>query len=39
MGKRYRSMHRKVNGKVREIGPGGVLLELPFKMAEVVGRT
>ncbi len=35
---RYRSMHRKVNGKVREIGPGGVLLELPFKMAEVVGR-
>ena len=22
MGKRYRSMHRKVNGKIREAGPG-----------------
>ena len=38
MGKRYRSMHRKVNGKIREAGPCGVLLELPFKVAEVIGN-
>ena len=37
MGKRYRSMHRKVNGKIKETGAGGVLLELPLKMAEVIG--
>lgn len=38
MGKRYRKMHRKVNGKIREISEGGILLELPFRVAEVVGR-
>ncbi len=37
MGKRYRSMQRKVNGKIREIGEGGVLLELPLRVAEAIG--
>ena len=37
MEKRYRKMHRKVNGKIREVSEGGVLLELPFKVAEVIG--
>ena len=36
MEKRYRKMHRKVNGKDREIREGRVLLELPF-VAEVIG--
>jgi len=38
MEKRYRKMHRKVNGKIREIGEGGILLELPLRVAEVIGR-
>jgi transposase-like protein len=37
MEKRYRKMHRKVNGKIREISEGGVLLELPLRVAEVMG--
>ena len=37
MEKRYRKMHRKVNGKIREVSEGGVLLELPFRVAEVIG--
>ena len=37
MGKRYRSMQRKVNGKIREISEGGVLLELPLRVAEAIG--
>lgn len=37
MEKRYRKMQRKVNGKIREIGEGGVLLELPLRVAEVIG--
>lgn len=37
MEKRYRKMHRKVNGKIREISEGGILLELPLRVAEVVG--
>jgi transposase-like protein len=36
MGKRYRKMARKANGKIREIGERGVLLELPLPMAEVI---
>jgi transposase-like protein len=31
-------MHRKVNGKIREISEGGILLELPLRVAEVIGR-
>jgi putative transposase len=38
MEKRYRKMVRKVNGKIREIGRGGVLLELSLKVAEVIGN-
>jgi transposase-like protein len=38
MEKRYRKMHRKVNGKIREISEGGILLELPLRVAEVIGR-
>jgi putative transposase len=38
MEKRYRKMHRKVNGKIREINEGGILLELPLRVAEVIGR-
>lgn len=38
MEKRYRKMHRKVNGKIREIREGGILLELPLRVAEVIGR-
>ena len=36
MKKRYRTMQRKANGKIREIGEGGILLELPLPMAEVI---
>lgn len=38
MGKRYRKMVRKVNGKIREVGGGGVLLEFPLPVAEVIGN-
>lgn len=36
MKKRYRKMERKVNGKIREIGESGILLELPLPVAEVI---
>jgi putative transposase len=36
MKKRYRNMQKKANGKVREIGDGSVLLELPLSVAGVV---
>ncbi|HSB30910.1 MAG TPA: IS256 family transposase [Candidatus Sulfobium mesophilum] len=36
MKKRYRNMQKKANGKVREIGNGSVLLELPFSVAGVI---
>jgi len=39
MEKRYRKMLRKVNGKIREISEGGVLLELPLRVAEAIGVT
>ena len=38
MEKRYRKMQRKVNGKIRELGEGGILLELPLPVAEVIGN-
>lgn len=37
MKKRYRKMKKKTNGKIREIGNEGVLLELPMPVAEIVG--
>ena len=36
MKKRYRNMRKKANGKIREIGDGGVLLELPLPVADVI---
>ena len=36
MKKRYRNMQKKANGKVREIGNGSVLLELPLQVAGVI---
>ena len=36
MKKRYRNMQKKANGKVREIGEGRVLLELPLSVAGVI---
>ncbi len=36
MRKRYRNMKKKANGRVREIGEGGILLELPLPVADVV---
>jgi putative transposase len=36
MKKRYRNMEKKANGKVREIGDGKVLLELPLSVAGVI---
>lgn len=36
MKKRYRNMQKKANGKVREIGEGSVLLELPLAVAGVM---
>ncbi len=36
MGKRYRKMERKVNGRIREIVDGRVVLELPLPVAEVL---
>ena len=36
MKKRYRNMQKKANGKVREIGNGSVLLELPLSVAGVI---
>lgn len=37
MEKRYRKMARKVNGKIREVRDGRVLLEIPLPLAEVIG--
>src|SRR5512135_2440301 len=37
MEKRYRKMRKKANGKIREIGGGGVVLELPFPVADIIG--
>jgi transposase-like protein len=36
MKKRYRNMQKKANGKVRELGDGRVLLELPLSVAGVI---
>ena len=36
MKKRYRNMQKKANGKVREIGGGRVLLEVPLPVAGVI---
>ncbi|MCG6551536.1 MAG: IS256 family transposase [Candidatus Magnetominusculus sp. LBB02] len=36
MEKKYRKMTRKASGKVREIGEGDVVLELPLSVAEVM---
>lgn len=36
MGKAYRTMGRKVNGKVREVGEGRVVMELSMPIAEVL---
>ncbi len=36
MKKRYRNMQKKANGKVREIGDGSVLLELPLRVAGIL---
>jgi len=36
MEKRYRKMGKKANGRVREIREGGVLLELPLPVADVI---
>jgi len=36
MRKRYRNMKKKANGKIREISEGGVLLELPLPVADVI---
>jgi len=36
MKKRYRNMQKKANGKIREIGDGRVLLELPLAVAGVI---
>lgn len=36
MKKRYRNMQKKANGKVREIGDGSVLLELPLPVAGII---
>lgn len=36
MKKRYRKMQKKANGKVREVGEGSVLLELPLSVAGVI---
>lgn len=36
MNKRYRNMQKKANGKVREVGDGRVLLELPLSVAGVI---
>lgn len=36
MKKRYRNMRKKANGRVREIGDGSVLLEVPLSVAGVI---
>jgi len=36
MGKRYRKMAKKANGKVREIREGQVIIELPLPVADVL---
>ena len=36
MGKRYRKMAKKANGKIREIRDGQVILELPLPIADVL---
>jgi putative transposase len=37
MKKRYRKMAKKASGKVREIGEGSVVMELPLSVAGVIG--
>ena len=37
MKKRYRNMQKKANGRIREIGDGKVLLEVPLSVAGVIG--
>jgi hypothetical protein len=36
MGKRYRKMAKKANGKIREIGDGHVVMEVPLPVADVL---
>jgi len=36
MRKRYRNMRKKANGKIRDIGEGGIVLELPLPVADVI---
>jgi len=36
MRKRYRNMQKKANGRIREIGEGGVVLELPLPVVDVI---
>ena len=36
MGKRYRKMQKKANGKIREIKEGQVILEMPLPIADVL---
>jgi len=36
MGRRYRKMVKKANGKIREIGGGGIVLELLLPVAKVI---
>lgn len=36
MRKRYRNIQKKANGKIREIREGGVLMELPLPVADVI---
>lgn len=36
MKKRYRNMKKKANGRIREVGEGGVLLELPLPVADII---
>jgi transposase-like protein len=38
MKKRYRKMQKKTNGKIREIGEGSVLVELPLSVAGVIEK-
>ena len=36
MGKRYRKMQRKANGKIREIMDGQVIIEMPSPIADAL---
>lgn len=39
MNKKYHTMKRKLNGKVKEVSEKSILMEIPFSVAEIISGT